>query len=113
MTKIDKIINDLDKAIASLDDPNYDVLKVSKTIQSACKFIVSIIDTCNKEKAELREELSESRDIIEALMDDNDVMRVDINVILEFMKKNGIDLTYIVTKSDIAKKVKKGKNEKY
>jgi hypothetical protein len=36
-------------------------------------------------------------------------MQVDIQIILEFMKKSGIDMSYIVTRSDIAKKVKKSK----
>lgn len=106
MTPADKVLKELDKAIASLDKPNYNIAEIAETIQRACKFLVGLIEHNEKQRAEIEEDLRDAEDSIDALLEENETMQVDIQIILEFLKKNKIDLSYIVTKSDIAKKVK-------
>lgn len=106
MTQADKILKDLDKALASLDKPNFDLQKTCDTVNRACKFLVAIIENNAREKEELEAELDDMEEAVDALVEQNEIMQVDIQIILEFMKKSGIDMSYIVTRSDIAKKVK-------
>ena len=107
MTPADKILQDLDKALASLDKPNFDLKKTCDTVNRACKFLVGIIESGARERAILEEDLKDAEESINALVEENEIMQVDIQIILEFLKKNGIDISYIVTKSDVAKKAKK------
>ena len=111
MTTIDKILKDLDKAIASLDKPDFDILKVCLTVQKACKAIVAISDKGDQERAEIEKDISDMEETVDALIEENKILQVDIQIILEFLKKSGIDMSYIVTKSDIAKKVKSNSPE--
>ena len=106
MTSADKILKDLDKALSSLDKPDFDLKKTCDTVNKACKFLVGIIEQNAKEKEDLEAELDDMEDAVDALVEQNEIMQVDLQIILEFMKKSGIDLSYVVTKSDIAKKVK-------
>jgi len=105
----DKILKDLDKALASLDKPNFDIMKVCDTVQRACKFLVGLVEHTNRERAEIEKDLDDMEETVDALIEENEILQVDIQIILEFLKKSGIDISYIVTKSDIAKKVKKSK----
>lgn len=106
MTPADKVLKELDKAIASLDKPNFDIVKIAETIQRACKFLVALVEQTNRERVELEEDLSDMTETVDSLIEQNEILQVDIQVILEFLKKSGIDLSYVVTRSDIAKKVK-------
>ena len=106
MTPADKILKDLDKALASLDKPNFDLLKVCDTVQRACKFLVALVEQTNRERVELEEDLSDMTETADSLIEQNEILQVDIQVILEFLKNSGIDISYVVTRSDIAKKVK-------
>lgn len=106
MTQADKILQDLDKALASLDKPDFDMQKTCDTVNRACKFLVAIIENNAREREELEKDLDDMEETVDALIEENDILQVDIQIILEFLKKSGIDLSYIVTKSDIAKKVK-------
>ena len=106
MTTADKILKDLDKALSGLDKPDFDLQKTCDTINKACKFLVGIIEQNAKEKEDLEAELDDMEDAVDALVEQNEIMQVDLQIILEFMKKSGIDLSYVVTRSDIAKKVK-------
>lgn len=109
MTTADKIIQDLDKALAGLDSPDFDLKKTCDTVNRACKFLVAIIENNAREREELEKDLEDMEDSVDALIEENEILQVDIQIILEFLKKSGVDISYIVTKSDIAKKVKKGK----
>lgn len=109
MTTADKILKDLDKALSSLDKPDFDLKRTCDTVNKACKFLVGIIEQNAKEKEDLEAELDDMEDAVDALVEQNEIMQVDLQIILEFMKKSGIDLSYVVTRSDIAKKVKKSK----
>ena len=109
MTTADKILKDLDKALSSLDKPDFDLKRTCDTVNKACKFLVGIIEQNAKEKEDLEAELDDMEDAVDALVEQNEIMQVDIQIILEFMKKSGIDMSYVVTRSDIAKKVKKSK----
>ena len=111
MTPGDKILQDLDKALASLNKPDFDIMKVCDTVQRACKFLVGLVENANRERDELEKDLDDMEETVDALIEENDILQVDIQIILEFLKKSGIDMSYIVTKSDIAKKVK-GKSSK-
>jgi len=111
MTQADKILQDLDKALASLDTPDFDLKKTCDTVNKACKFLVGIIEQNAKEKEDLEAELDDMEEAVDALVEENEILQVDIQIILEFLKKSGIDISYVVTKSDIAKKVK-GKSSK-
>ena len=106
MTTADKILKDLDKALASLDKPDFDLQKTCDTVNRACKFLVAIIENNAREREELEKDLDDMEETVDALIEENDILQVDIQIILEFLKKSGIDLSYIVTKSDIAKKIK-------
>ena len=109
MTQGDKILQDLDKALASLDKPNFDIIKVCDTVNKACKFLVALIEQNNREREELEKDLDDMEETVDALIEENEILQVDIQVILEFLKKSGVDMSYIVTKSEIANKVKKSK----
>ena len=109
MTTADKILKDLDKALSSLDKPDFDLKRTCDTINKACKFLVGIIEQNAKEKEDLEAELDDMEEAVDALVEQNDILQVDLQIILEFLKKSGIDMSYVVTKSDIAKKVKKSK----
>jgi chromosome segregation ATPase len=109
VTTADKILKDLDKALSSLDKPDFDLKRTCDTVNKACKFLVGIIEQNAKEKEDLEAELDDMEDAVDALVEQNEIMQVDIQIILEFMKKSGIDMSYVVTRSDIAKKVKKSK----
>ena len=106
MTQADKILKDLDKALAGLDKPDFDLQKTCDTVNRACKFLVAIIENNAKEREDLEAELDDMEEAVNALIEENEILQVDIQIILEFMKKSGIDMSYIVTKSDIAQKVK-------
>jgi len=106
VTTADKILKDLDKALSSLDKPDFDLKRTCDTVNKACKFLVGIIEQNAKEKEDLEAELDDMEDAVDALVEQNEIMQVDLQIILEFMKKSGIDLSYVVTRSDIAKKVK-------
>lgn len=109
MTTADKIIQDLDKALAGLDSPDFDLQKTCDTVNRACKFLVAIIENNAREREQLEKDLEDMEDSVDALIEENEILQVDIQIILEFLKKSGVDISYIVTKSDIAKKVKKDK----
>lgn len=110
LTSTEKMILELDRAIANLDGDDFDMEKTAMTIQKACKFLAAVIDQSKRENEELSENLRDAEEAINALVEENEILQVDIQLILGFLKKNQIDISYIVTKSDVAKKIKKGKS---
>lgn len=105
-SQVDKIIKELDETIESLDDPNFNIFKVAKTIQRTCNFLSQLITQNNNARDELNKYIKDTERIVDHLTEENETLQIDIQIILEFLKENNIDLSYIVTKSQKAKKPK-------
>ena len=101
---VENILADLDKAIVSVNDPNFNIFQASETISNACKFIVIALNASEEREKELEEELKDASTTIDALLEENDTLQVDMQIILEFLKENKIDISYIVMKSKKKKK---------
>ena len=43
MTQADKILKDLDKALSSLDKPDFDLKRTCDTVNKACKFVAPTV----------------------------------------------------------------------
>jgi len=52
----------------------------------------------------LEKELSDAYEAIDALTEENEMLQIDIQIILGFLKKNNIDISYVVSKSKKKKK---------
>jgi regulator of replication initiation timing len=61
--------------------------------------------------SELQAELRDAYETINALIESNDILQVDLQIILGFLKQNNIDLSYVVKKTDIVKPTKKKKKK--
>lgn len=109
MNSIESILKKLDAAISSLESENFDVNEVAQTFQKTCHFLASLLEQDKKERKHLEDDLNDLEEAVNALVEQNDILSVDIQVILKFLKENNINLSYIVTKSDIAQKMKGNK----
>jgi hypothetical protein len=49
--------------------------------------------------SELEKELSDAYEVIDAITEENEMLQIDMQIILGFLKKNNIDISYIVSKS--------------
>ena len=103
---IEEILNDLDWAIAEMEKTDCDFEKIGKIIVKGCQFMTDSIKFNKETDSELEKELSDAYETIDALTEENEILQVDIQIILEFLKKNNIDISYIVTRSDKEKKKK-------
>lgn len=106
--KVEEIIEELDKAIAELDKPDCDFEKIGPIIVKSCQFMTDSIKLNKATDSELEKELSDAYEVIDAITEENEMLQIDIQIILEFLKKSNIDISYIVSKSE-KKKKKKGK----
>ena len=97
--KVEDILNDLDWAIAEIEKPDCDFEKIGPIIVKSCQFMTDSIKLNKATDSELEKELSDAYEAIDALTEENEILQVDIQIILEFLKKNNIDISYIVSKS--------------
>jgi len=95
----EKLLSELDVALESINEPDCDMLQVANTVSRACRFLVSTLDLAEKQAEELREERDDCQRIIEALVEQNNTLQVDLQIILEFLKENKIDISYAVKKT--------------
>lgn len=109
--KINSILFDLDHAIATINDPNFDMAATARTISDACEFMVITMNNNESKISELQAELKDAYETINALIESNDILQVDLQIILGFLKQNNIDLSYVVKKTDIVKPTKKKKKK--
>jgi hypothetical protein len=58
--------------------------------------VTEIINDRDQKLAELAHELTEAYAELDRLEEENDIMRSDLTVILDYLKKNKIDMTYVV-----------------
>ncbi len=106
--KVEKMIEELDWAIAEIESPDCNFEKVAEIIVKSCQFMTESIKLNKATDSELEKELSDAYEAIDALTEENEMLQIDIQIILEFLKKSNIDISYIVSRSD-KKKKKKGK----
>ena len=97
--KVEEILNDLDWAIAEIEKPDCNFEKIGPIIVKSCQFMTDSIKLNKATDSELEKELSDAYEAIDALTEENEILQVDIQIILEFLKKNNIDISYIVSKS--------------
>jgi len=97
--KVEDILNDLDWAIAEIEKPDCNFEKIGPIIVKSCQFMTDSIKLHKATDSELEKELSDAYEAIDALTEQNEILQVDIQIILEFLKKNNIDISYIVSKS--------------
>jgi hypothetical protein len=102
--KVEEILNDLDWAISEIEKPDCDFEKIGPVIVKSCQFMTDSIKLNKATDSELEKELSDAYEAIDALTEENEILQVDIQIILEFLKKNNIDISYIVSKSKTKKK---------
>lgn len=88
----ESILDELEKVIAKLDTDEANIEEVAKIITD-CVFYFDdkIVRLCH--------ELTESNKKIAELEEENAVLTTDQEIILEFLKKNKIDISYIVKKT--------------
>lgn len=97
--KVEEILNDLDWAIAEIEKPDCNFEKIGPIIVKSCQFMTDSIKLNHATDSELEKELSDAYEAIDALTEQIEILQVDIQIILEFLKKNNIDISYIVSKS--------------
>jgi chaperonin cofactor prefoldin len=102
--KVEKMINELDWAIEELEKPDCDFEKIGPIIIKSCQFMTDSIKLNKETDSELEKELSDAYEAIDALTEENELLQIDIQIILEFLKKNNIDISYIVNRSEDKKK---------
>jgi chaperonin cofactor prefoldin len=102
--KVEKMINELDWAIEELEKPDCDFEKIGPIIIKSCQFMTDSIKLNKTTDSELEKELSDAYEAIDALTEENELLQIDIQIILEFLKKNNIDISYIVNRSEDKKK---------
>ena len=81
-----KIINSITKKVD----------KGTEDVKEMASIVTDIINDRDERLAELTHELTEAYLEIEKLEEENDIMRSDLSVILDYMKKNNINMTYVV-----------------
>ena len=97
--KVEDILNDLDWAIAEIEKPDCNFEKIGPIIVKSCQFMTDSIKLHKATDSELEKELSDAYEAIDALTEENETLQIDMQVILGFLKKNNIDISYIVSKS--------------
>ena len=70
--------------------------KGTEDVKAMASIVTDIINDRDERLAELTHELTEAYLEIEKLEEENDIMRSDLSVILDYMKKNNINMTYVV-----------------
>lgn len=70
--------------------------KGTEDVKEMAIIVTDIINDRDERLAELTHELTEAYLEIEKLEEENDIMRSDLSVILDYMKKNNINMTYVV-----------------
>ena len=70
--------------------------KGTEDVREMAGIITEIINDRDEKFAALTHELTEAYLEIEKLEEENDIMRSDLTVILDYMKKHNINMTYVV-----------------
>jgi hypothetical protein len=70
--------------------------KGTEDVKEMASIITEIINDRDEKFAALTHELTEAYLEIQKLEEENDIMRSDLSVILDYMKKNNINMTYVV-----------------
>ena len=70
--------------------------KGTEDVKEMASIVTDIINDRDERLAELTHELTEAYLEIEKLEEENDIMRSDLSVILDYMQKNNINMTYVV-----------------
>ena len=70
--------------------------KGTEDVKEMASIVTDIINDRDERLAELTHELTEAYLEIEKLEEENDIMRSDLTIILDYMKKNNINMTYVV-----------------
>jgi hypothetical protein len=65
-------------------------------VKEMASIVTDIINDRDERLAALAHELTEAYLEIEKLEEENDIMRSDLTIILDYMKKNNINMTYVV-----------------
>lgn len=81
------------KIINSISDK---VDKGTDDLKEMAGMLTSIVNESNVKFAELTHELTEAYLEIKKLEEENDILRSDLSVILNYMKEHKIDMTYVV-----------------
>lgn len=81
------------KIINSISDK---VDKGTDELKEMAGMLTSIVNESNVKFAELTHELTEAYLEIKKLEEENDILRSDLSVILNYMKEHKIDMTYVV-----------------
>jgi len=97
--KVEEILNDLDWAIAEIEKPDCDFEKIGPIIVKSCQFMTDSIKLHKATDSDLEKELNDAYKAIDALTEENETLQIDLQIILGFLKKNNIDISYIVSKS--------------
>lgn len=85
-----------DKFIKIINSISKKVDKGTEDVKEMAGIVTSILNDRDEKFAELAHELTEAYLEIEKLEEENDIMRSDLSVILDYMKKNNINMTYVV-----------------
>ena len=70
--------------------------KGTEDVKEMASIVTEIINDRDEKFAALTHELTEAYLEIEKLEEENDIMRSDLTIILDYMKKNNINMTYVV-----------------
>ena len=70
--------------------------KGTEDVKAMASIVTDIINDRDERLAALTHELTEAYLEIEKLEEENDIMRSDLTIILDYMKKNNINMTYVV-----------------
>jgi hypothetical protein len=70
--------------------------KGTEDVKEMASIVTDIINDRDERLAALTHELTEAYLEIEKLEEENDIMRSDLTIILDYMKKNNINMTYVV-----------------
>ena len=70
--------------------------KGTEDVKAMASIVTDIINDRDEKFAALAHELTEAYLEIEKLEEENDIMRSDLSVILDYMKKHNINMTYVV-----------------
>jgi len=70
--------------------------KGTEDVKEVAGIITEIINDRDEKFAALAHELTEAYLEIEKLEEENDIMRSDLTIILDYMKKHNINMTYVV-----------------
>ena len=85
-----------DNFIKIIESITKKVDKGTEDIKEVAGIITEIINDRDEKFAALSHELTEAYLEIEKLEEENDIMRSDLSVILDYMQKHNINMTYVV-----------------